>query len=994
MDELLNQAYHELIYLLLTHPNKQAINVLQAHSSLVDDDFMQILEHTVTTLNERNCPEDADFLTKLVQQLQEAGGLSKLLEQMPPPPQPQTAPQKPPATVAQKSVTPPIVSPEKQAEAEKLFNQGTEQFKGNQYTAAFQSWQQAFQIYRELQDRQGEVNCLGKLGNVYQSLGQYQQAIACHQQSLGIAREIKYPQAEVNSLSNLGHVCYSIGQYEQALSGYQQALNIAQTIKYRMGEANCLGNLGNVYYVLGKSQESIENYQKAVEIAQDMNYRFGAVNFLSHLGNVYASIAQYEEAIAHLDQALSLARTLNYRFGETNFLKNIGKIYQLKADPKQAIVYFEQYLDVARKIKSRQLEANALHDLASASQSLGELEQALAYQQESLEIYRQIQNSDGEATALNQLGQIYQALQQQESATQAFQDSLKIATPKTLPMECISVGSHLGELGFQTQNWELAIFGYNQAIQACENLYTPVTPAAIRVEMQQESTRISAKLVEACIHLKFYDKALEFVERYRCQRQVDLMPRSLSSSEEIQSKVEFYYRLKQQVQSLYWRRQSDDIKQLTTAGVRLNSAATLKAENELLDKLESEQQKVLEEIQSLDVVLARQLEANFIKFDQIQELVQDEKTALLSFYSTDENTYIFLLGSEGVQVQICEGQGIKTLQKWLAENWLKPYQDNPLQWRSQMIYLLPELAERLQLNPLIHDALQNCDELIIIPYLNLHYIPFSALPISSENQSEYLCDRFRIRVFPSCKTLYYSQQQEEISEKNIGIIEDGTGNLVLSNYEAEKLVDLCQVPEERHLTSEQATLKNFEKILQDVQILYSAQLVHCSSIQPLNSGICLGDGNLSQAEILTWRLPEVLELFFPYCKIDLNPLEMIDVPLTVFSSFLDIGVRRVVCSLWLLEDIATSIFIQLYCQYSQEYSYSEALRQAQIKLRQLTGEDLETLYRPTLNTYLAQHETLENPQKINDYRTLLTWQCQQEFPFKSPYYWAGFMVYG
>ena len=115
----------------------------------------------------------------------------------------------------------------------------------------------------------------------------------------------------------------------------------------------------------------------------------------------------------------------------------------------------------------------------------------------------------------------------------------------------------------------------------------------------------------------------------------------------------------------------------------------------------------MEEIQSLDAILARQLEADFIKFDQIQELVQDETTALLSFYSTDENTYILILRSDGVQVQTCAGEGIKTLQNWLAENWLKPYQNNPLQWRSQMIYLLPELAERLQLNQLICDFLQN-----------------------------------------------------------------------------------------------------------------------------------------------------------------------------------------------------------------------------------------------------------------------------------------------
>jgi len=65
----------------------------------------------------------------------------------------------------------------RKAEADRLFEQGIEQFQTSQYEAALQSWQQALTIYREIKNRQGEGNALGNLGAAYYSLGDYPKAI-------------------------------------------------------------------------------------------------------------------------------------------------------------------------------------------------------------------------------------------------------------------------------------------------------------------------------------------------------------------------------------------------------------------------------------------------------------------------------------------------------------------------------------------------------------------------------------------------------------------------------------------------------------------------------------------------------------------------------------------------------------------------------------------------------------------------------------------------
>ncbi|KHG39450.1 hypothetical protein OA07_23575 [Aphanizomenon flos-aquae 2012/KM1/D3] len=104
-------------------------------------------------------------------------------------------------------------SQDQKTEADKLLEQGNQQFQRSQYKDAIQSWQQALVIYQKLKDRNGEANSLGNLdlGIAYNSLGQYPKAIEFHQQSLAIFREIgdspeerlRQRNGEANSLGNL-----------------------------------------------------------------------------------------------------------------------------------------------------------------------------------------------------------------------------------------------------------------------------------------------------------------------------------------------------------------------------------------------------------------------------------------------------------------------------------------------------------------------------------------------------------------------------------------------------------------------------------------------------------------------------------------------------------------------------------------------------------------------------------------------------------------------
>ncbi|MEG5225272.1 CHAT domain-containing tetratricopeptide repeat protein [Microcoleus sp. AT9b-C5] len=262
---------------------------------------------------------------------------------------------------------------ERKAEADRLLDQGIEQYQISQFQAALQSWQQALIIYREIKDRQSEGKALGNLGNAYFALGDYAKAIEYLQQDLAIAREIKDRQSEGISLGNLGNAYFSLGDYAKAIEYAQQWLAIAREIKDRPSEGQALGNLGIAYDFLGDYAKALEYAQQVLAIAREIKDRPIEGKALGSLGNAYNSLGDYAKAIEYQQQWLAIAREIKDRESEGRALGNLGSAYNFLGDYAKAIEYTQQLLAIARSIKDRQSEGNALNNLGLALSKSGNL---------------------------------------------------------------------------------------------------------------------------------------------------------------------------------------------------------------------------------------------------------------------------------------------------------------------------------------------------------------------------------------------------------------------------------------------------------------------------------------------------------------------------------------------------------------------------------------------------------------------------------------------
>ncbi|MBD2217685.1 CHAT domain-containing protein [Calothrix sp. FACHB-1219] len=242
-------------------------------------------------------------------------------------------------------------SADRKAEADRLLDQGVEQYQISQFEAALKSWQQALIIYRQIKDRQGEGAALGNLGIAYHALGDYTKAIDYQQQLLAIAREIKDRNGEGNALGNLGLAYYALGDYTKAIDYHQQHLAIALEIKDRQGEGAALGNLGVAYRVLGDYTKAIDYQQQRLAIAREIKDRQGEGQSLGNLGIAYRALGDYTKAIDYHSSSLAIAREIKNRLGEWQSLNNLGAAYQKSGKLPEAEKILLAGIEVLKSIR-------------------------------------------------------------------------------------------------------------------------------------------------------------------------------------------------------------------------------------------------------------------------------------------------------------------------------------------------------------------------------------------------------------------------------------------------------------------------------------------------------------------------------------------------------------------------------------------------------------------------------------------------------------------
>jgi len=1120
MDEQRLEVYFNLIQKLLQCSDGQEEEILQTNLELVNGELVQTMEAVAAQMAEVGNGNTANWLRNLAGELGKRLGIS--------------------STVVSSeeyrkfliSILEAVATDDSPQSVYPLLQENLDKLDEN-LGQILQSWAKKTLPQVKLEEAEYCARFIGEFGNLILDFplgdrtSNLEIAIVAYEIFATVFTSDKFPQQWAMAQNNLG-LAYSYrikgeraDNLEQSIAAYSNALQIYTKSAFPQDWATTKNNLGIAYSYRIKGERAnnlelaIAAFTHALQIYTKSAFPQQWAATQNNLGIAYWYRIKVERAdnielaIAAFTHALQIFTKSAFPQQWAITQNNLGIAYSYRIKGERAdnielaIAAFTHALPIRTKSAFPQDWTSIQNNLgiAYSNRIKGDraenFELAIAAYSNSLQIRTKSAFPQDWATTKNNLGTAYrdrikgERVDNLELAIAAYSNALQILTPENFPIECLGTARSLGNLALENNNWQLAIQSYALAIQAVEQSRSWAIDEERRQEIIADSIDVYNKIVQACLNLGEIKKAVEYTERSRAQRLVDMMASNElyqggDIAPEVEQHLQEYEELQQRINVLRFGTVpvlagSSHEKMSLGMGVKqshqsLTKDALLVYEEEI-QKLEAQKQQVWQQLRRYDPVLAGQVQVEHLHWEQMQELIEETTTALLSFYTTNEDTYIFvLLKDRSPQVFTCEGQGQKALQTWIGHNWLIPYIESKDKWKEKMGDFLQELAERLQLEKLVEKYLNGIEELIIVPHRFLHQIPFAALPMKAEGRGQkaegkeedkaggrrqeaggkeedkaekeeriaidqtrglafnskssksspnkhvtkttYLGDRFRIRLIPSCQILHYCHQRPPIEGQQMGIVEDATEDLPFTNFECETLAQIYQVPPEQRLQGRKATVKSYQKLAQQVQILHSSHHAKSNPTQPLESQLSLGDGSLTLGQLLTpsWRMPNLSEVFACACEVNFTITKVTDDLLTLATGFLCAGARSVVSTQWSVEDLASALLAIFYYKNREaRMSRSQALQQGQIKLRKLTGEDFTQNYQAQLNSHLQQKleevntakqqaqaegdqaasdKWLTIAKKLEGQQQSLQSLGKKDFPFAHPFYWAGFVAHG
>jgi tetratricopeptide (TPR) repeat protein len=142
---------------------------------------------------------------------------------------------------------------------------------------AAQRWSDAAAVQREVlaQNPEGKLRAwiLQELGISLKSLGHWEEAIECYKQDVEILRELDDRAGEANTLGNIGNVYYLQGRWGEARAQYEASLKMKRELGDRAGEAQTLNNIGNVYHSQGRWGEALAQYEASLKMKRELGDR-------------------------------------------------------------------------------------------------------------------------------------------------------------------------------------------------------------------------------------------------------------------------------------------------------------------------------------------------------------------------------------------------------------------------------------------------------------------------------------------------------------------------------------------------------------------------------------------------------------------------------------------------------------------------------------------------------------------------------------------------
>lgn len=207
--------------------------------------------------------------------------------------------------------------------------------------------EEALNLYREINDKEGIVRTLNTLGLKYYTELDYNNASKLNEEALSISKEINSKDDIANSLYNLSFPVVNLGDYERSIELKEEALKISREIKNDHFTARALLSLSVTYSRNTGEIRKAELYsEESLKISRRLNDNYLISVNLVHLADLklYYENKNFEEAEYILLEAFKISNDCGYSMNFFPIWVHLGGLYIETEKYDEAVNIYKKYI--------------------------------------------------------------------------------------------------------------------------------------------------------------------------------------------------------------------------------------------------------------------------------------------------------------------------------------------------------------------------------------------------------------------------------------------------------------------------------------------------------------------------------------------------------------------------------------------------------------------------------------------------------------------------
>ncbi|WP_086933323.1 CHAT domain-containing protein [Agarilytica rhodophyticola] len=780
----------------------------------------------------------------------------------------------------------------------------------SQYQKSLEHLKRSLEYFKNAKDTQQQAAVLNTMGLLARRKNELQLASQYHRQAYTLAARDDHGGFRMRTLYYMAVVNAIRGRYFYALELLKKANKIAITLNTIHWQGHILAAQARINMELGRLEESLELYQKTRKLYQNVQAEGDLITVSLNLGKLYSKLGDYQKSHFHFSRALEFPHEKTTDQHKLNLYTAEVSSYIKQKKYTQALDSQINILNLAKTSKDKFYIDRNLAQLAEIYIALGQSEKALDILQKVLS-HQEENRDDLSYTHSNYL---------------AAQASLKLKSPRNEVLAYI-----------------------NRAITTIENIRSTL----LRDDLRQQYFALQKTYYELKTML-YLDTSQE--SHYQPQM-------GLISAESFKART-LYENL---LESNLLNRDNGNFPKRTQKATTPNISQNIYTFNEEEERLIEESfREFLEKKSSSENSVLTAIDTADLK--DYRENLPLQK-AIIYFFTTEQQSILWLMSKEQLKEVRLPPESelnhhIKSLLEELAilpttklSNKVWQQQHQQRQNLSQII--LGDIAEDLK----------NYNELLIIPDGPLHKVPFSAL-YNPKTQIPLLVNN-TITYGVSIATQQQLQRETPVDYK--------TGTLLLvanphqikveplfeNGHSITRNAELRPLP---YVQKEVNTIAKFwqkygdidalvgnkankraiyDTALEQYEILHFATHALVNWDYPSLSAISLAP-NPQQEHTLTGKDLTVQDISQWHINAELVVLSGCDTasgktlsgegPLGLSRAFFKAGGKRVIASIWPVEDEATAFLMEdFYRQlFINKYTPAKALQQARLNLSKIS----------------------------------------------------------